>query len=382
MALADGHLLLLALAANWLKQTGNLELDTTALGFFERLFANYHGKPEAQVDEIFGELFGTLPERLQSLLLGVSVYRDAFGVDGAQAMVVDAAEDDLGQLTEQAFLLRQGDLWTLHPLVQQAVRQTLGQRGETGAVHRRTIEFFEGQVSGEISSLEDCYPLLESFHHYCELGEYLAAKLTLNRCYDFLNLRGHYQTIVQVYGRLTQAWKEPADEEEQRNLGWAWTSLGNAYYSLGQYKQAIKCYTQHLEIAYGIGDRSGQGGSSGGLGLAYDSLGEYEQAIDYHKQWLEIKRGIGNRLGEGNSLFNLALALVSQSASNRDQALGLWQQARDIYEAIGVEYWAKRCDEEMQKLQRRQRRQKRLRWVLGIVGGLLLAVALHWSLTR
>ena len=86
--------------------------------------------------------------------------------------------------------------------------------------------------------------------------------------------------------------------------------MGNAYYSLGQYQQAIEYYQQWLAIAREIGDRGGEANSLGNLGNAYYSLGQYQQAIEYHQQSLAIAREIGDRRGEAIALFNLGNALA------------------------------------------------------------------------
>ena len=84
--MAEGHPLLLNLAASWLRQEASGEINPAGLDFFRRLFQQYQGNAETKVEEIFGTLFEELPEQLRSLLLGVVVYRDAFGLEMAQAM--------------------------------------------------------------------------------------------------------------------------------------------------------------------------------------------------------------------------------------------------------------------------------------------------------
>ena len=41
----------------------------------------------------------------------------------------------------------------------------------------------------------------------------------------------------------------------------AYGNLGNAYWSLGDFSQAIEHLTQHLAIAKDVGDRAGEGGA-------------------------------------------------------------------------------------------------------------------------
>ena len=72
--------------------------------------------------------------------------------------------------------------------------------------------------------------------------------------------------------------------------GRAYCNLGNAYDSLGDFKQAIDYYMLHLTIAKEVGDRAGEGGAYCNLGIAYRSLGDFKQAIDYHMLHLTIAK--------------------------------------------------------------------------------------------
>ena len=81
--------------------------------------------------------------------------------------------------------------------------------------------------------------------------------------------------------------------------GRAYTHLGNAYFNLPDYKQAIEHYAQALHIFKEIGCRVGQGAASCNLGHAYCSIGNYKQAIEYHEKYLSIAKEVGDRAWEG-----------------------------------------------------------------------------------
>jgi tetratricopeptide (TPR) repeat protein len=96
--------------------------------------------------------------------------------------------------------------------------------------------------------------------------------------------------------------------------------------------QAIEYYKQQLDITREIGDRQGEGNAFSGLGVAYYSLGEYRRAIDYHDQRLAITREIGDREGEGNAHWNMSLAL--DELGQRKDAIAHAEVALTIYEQI------------------------------------------------
>ena len=54
--------------------------------------------------------------------------------------------------------------------------------------------------------------------------------------------------------------------------------------------------------------RAGEGRAYSGLGIAYGSQGQYGKAIEYHTQDLAIAEEVGDRAGEGRANNNLGIA--------------------------------------------------------------------------
>ena len=52
----------------------------------------------------------------------------------------------------------------------------------------------------------------------------------------------------------------------------------------------------HLTIAKEVGDRAGEGRAYCNLGNAYHSLGDFKQAIEYHMLHLTIAKEVGTGL--------------------------------------------------------------------------------------
>ena len=222
--------------------------------------------------------------------------------------------------------------FAFQPVVLEYFRYKADKAGDQAQAHRLAIDYYDSKVKEQPwQNIDDLKEYLEIFYHLSQLGEYAQADEILSDCYDFLELRGYYSTIVELNQQLVQNW-QPGDHEERRNRGWAFVRLGNAYYSLGQYQTAIEYYQQSLDIAREIGDRFGEGASLGNLGVAYNSLGQYQTAIEYHQQWLDIAREIGNRSGEGNSLGNLGVAY--NSLGQYQTAIKYHQQSLDIAREI------------------------------------------------
>ena len=100
-------------------------------------------------------------------------------------------------------------------------------------------------------------------------------------------------------------------------------ALGNAYYSLGDFRKAIEYHERHLKISTEVGDRAGEGTAYGNLGVAYCSLGDFQKAIDYHQRNLKISKEVEDRAGEGRAYGNLG---------NAYHYLGDFQKAIEYHE--------------------------------------------------
>ena len=62
-----------------------------------------------------------------------------------------------------------------------------------------------------------------------------------------------------------------------------------------------------MQIAKEIGDQTGERRAYGNLGNAYWSLGDYRRAIEYHEEHLRIAKNSGDRAGEGRGYRNLGM---------------------------------------------------------------------------
>ena len=135
---------------------------------------------------------------------------------------------------------------------------------------------------------------------------------------------------VDAYQQHLTIAKELGDRAEE---GGAYCNLGNAYQSLGDFKQAIKYHNQHLSIAKELGDKAGEGGAYGNLGNAYQSLGDFKQAIKYHNQRLSIAKELGEKAGEGRAYGNLGNAY--RSLGDFKQAISYHNQHLCIAKELG-----------------------------------------------
>ena len=118
------------------------------------------------------------------------------------------------------------------------------------------------------------------------------------------------------------------EQGKRAGEGKAYNKLGNAYYDLGDFQQAIEHYTQSLSIAKEVGNRSGEGIAYGNLGNVYHRLGNFNKALEYRKQCLSIAKQAGSRAGEGIACGNLGTAY--HCLGNFKQAIEYHKQALSI----------------------------------------------------
>ena len=117
-------------------------------------------------------------------------------------------------------------------------------------------------------------------------------------------------------------------------------NLGEEFYSLGEYQKAKEYFKKALAIMIEIGDRKEEGRAYENLGIVFDSLGKYRKVKEYQEKALAIKIEIGDREGLGAAYSNLGALLCS---------FGEYQKAREYFEkahAIAIEIGDRNVEEE------------------------------------
>ena len=404
--LVDGHPLLLKLVADLLKdeyaqdpclnRLADLGLRNLQQLITDPKLVGQHRRENVGMGLVLETSFKRLSASQKTLLQKVSVYRGAFDRAAVAALLSVGAEteveEELRKLVKRSLLqvkLNGKQQFEFQPVVLVYVRHKTGNQTEA---HQQAIAYYRSIAKEQLwQTIDDVKEYLEIFYHCYQLGDYDSAFDTVWTCDDFLTLRGYYTVQVEVYGQLVGIW-EGIDERENWHYRASLNSLGNAYYSLGKYPQAIDFHQQSLAIAQQIGERDGEAISLNNLGNAYDSLGQYQQAIEFHQQSLAIAQQIGERKGEANSLgslgnaynslgqyqqaiefhqqslaikrdigdrfpvaiawFNLGWAL--ENVNRESDAVGAYRNARELYQAMGLDTDAQYCDREIERLSQPQ----------------------------
>ena len=343
----DGHPLTIKLVAGYLREYCGSQLSQVAeLGLeqFDLVYKEAEGphrnKQDARLSWIIQQHLNRLTPEQKNFLIDLSIYRLPFNREAASYMWIEeevkpiVIQKKLQELCNRSLLTKtQDNQYLFQALVREYLHQQ--EKRDLTIAHQQAIEYYQLHLKEEQSwqVLEDVSEYREIIYHYCELKQYASANNVLDICVQFLNLRGYYSVLVELYEQLISGWQHNLQPEDRSRIARSLRNLGNAYNYLGDYRQAIDYYQQSLQIQQEIGNRSGIADSFNNLGLAYRSLGEYQRAIEYHQQSLQIQQEIVNRFGMANSFNNLGLAYHYLGEYQR--AIEYHQQSLQIQQEIG-----------------------------------------------
>jgi len=123
----------------------------------------------------------------------------------------------------------------------------------------------------------------------------------------------HWQQAIQIY-------QHQDDQAARSQLAKLLTEQAQAYNELGQNRRAIKILHSAVERAKQIPDLQTQAATLGALGNAYWAVGNYEQALFSHQASLKIARQLNTPDYIASSLNNVGNLYISRSQRYRYQA--------------------------------------------------------------
>eukprot|EP00912_Choanoflagellata_sp_UC4_P001219 UC4_evm1s762 len=153
----------------------------------------------------------------------------------------------------------------------------------------------------------------------------------------------YYKTTLEMTARLNDK------QGEGRAVG----NLGNAYNSLGEYREAIKYHERRLKLAIEARDMAARARACGNLGNAHSAVGEFTEAERYYKNSLNIAKEQSNKAGEGQAYyclgstymmlrnfekaveFHLKHLEIAEELKDSVGAVRAWYNLRNAYHKIG-----------------------------------------------
>ena len=143
----------------------------------------------------------------------------------------------------------------------------------------------------------------------------------------------HKFTLEDLKKALEKAPDEAPKAVGKAEEGRAQENMGNAYYTIRQYPNAIECYSKHLKIAEELGDNGGVARAHEHLGNAHSNIGQYEKAIEGHRKHLKIAEELGDKAGVGRARANLGIAY--RNIGQFQKAIECYRKDLEIAEELG-----------------------------------------------
>ncbi|KAG1933486.1 G-protein-signaling modulator [Pimephales promelas] len=149
-----------------------------------------------------------------------------------------------------------------------------------------------------------------------ELGDRAAQGRTYGNLGNTYYLLGNFRDAVASHEQRLLIAKEFGDRSAERR---AYCNLGNACIFLGEFERAAEHYRKALQLARQLKDLAVEAQACYSLGNTYTLLQDYERAIDYHLKHLIIAQDLNDRIGEGRACWSLGNAHTA--LGNNDQAM-------------------------------------------------------------
>lgn len=124
---------------------------------------------------------------------------------------------------------------------------------------------------------------------------------------------------------------EAAGDTYRRSL--ALLSIGDTYYRLSEFREALNYFNQALALTSTLGDKRLEAGASNYAGGMLDILADVGKALNQFQRALKLSREVGWQVGEANALSNIGK--IYSDAADWQKALDHYSQALAIHKSLG-----------------------------------------------
>ena len=319
---------------------------------------------------LFDKSYSELDSQARDLLFRASVLEEAVSVEALRWMMGDdeepspSVDSPLGMLLRSGLAARQeerdGTVYSFHTKVRDfAGREAKADRKR---LQVRAAQFYERRVKedGSIWDLlraRDYYYRAEELKKaaniveaawghlsrwgYIELSMRLLkesadttsgatrAAATGNLATLYKNV-GDWRTALRLYSEVREIFEELGD---RNNAATALHQLGIIHQDQGNYSEAINLYEQSREIREEQDDRSGIAFSLHQIGIVHFLRGDYTEAVNLYEQSLKIRKELGDRSGIASSLHQIGM--IHEVQGNYPEAVNLYLQSLEIKWELG-----------------------------------------------
>jgi len=295
---------------------------------------------EAKAFTLFDHAHSRLDGEAKELLLRASIFEEAVPEEALRWMMGDEKTPSppivraLRELLRLGLAARQEEreirLYSVHTLVRQFAQ---GEAKDKGRDLRpfliRAAQHYEMQVKVN----RNLWDLLRARDYYYRAEEYERAAGIVTAAWQYLARWGYIELAMSLL-------QQSANTTLGGTKAIAAGNLATLYHELGDWKTALRLYSDVKEIFEELGDRKNVATVLHQLGIVHEHQGNYPEAVKLYQQSLEIKKDLGDKSGIASSLHQLGM--VHQDQGNYPEAVKLYLQslemAKDLGDKSGIAY--------------------------------------------
>ncbi len=213
--------------------------------------------------------------------------------------------------------------------------------------HRGRVLLTAGLCYFLVSQYEEAERLYRaSLTVFEEIGDRRSVALTQSSLADLLSNRGQYEEAERLYRASLTVKEEIGD---RREVAVTQSSLADLFSNRGQYEEAERLYRASLTVFEEIGDRRSVALTQSSLADLLRNRGQYEEAERLYKSGLTICHEVQDLQGIG--VFLLGLGKLAMVKNQPAEAIAMFQEAQQRFEAIGLSNWAAQAEQLIQQMQ-------------------------------
>jgi len=317
---------------------------------------------------LFDKSYSELDDAARELLLRASVFEEAVPVEALRWMMGDEKQPSpsidapLAMLVSWGLMAGQDEreetVYSVHTKVRDfAIREAGGDRRK---LELRAARYYEQRAETmrniwDILKARDYYYRAEEWERAADIvmaaWEHLARwgyiELTmslLKQSADRTSSRkkaiatgnlailyqgvGDWRTALKMFSEIKEIFEAQGDK---KNAACSLGQLGNIHYLQGNYPEAVKLYEQSMEIANELGDKSVMARSLHQLGMVHQGQGNYIEAVEFYEQSLKIANDLSDKSVIARSFHQLGM--IHQDQGNYIEAVKFYEKSMEMAQA-------------------------------------------------
>ena len=158
--------------------------------------------------------------------------------------------------------------------------------------------------------------------------------------------------LTQSYDALSQAVDILRQQGKTKRLVNALRKLGHLAQDIGRVEQVLELYQEAVAVSRELADDILLAHNIRHLGDYHFNVGNFNAAERYYNEALNTYQGTEDSLKLDYANALRPMALLKEKIGKAEDAIELWQQARDLYDAVGVVEGVQECEQHLIELSR------------------------------